>query len=135
MWPEGLAQYIREHQVPLPGQFTAHIAARLAELRGAETDEEWWAGLYPSGISLVRLVVEDGAPPISTERWLAVSALIMELQSARSAWPEGFAPRAIRIASYDGTEVAPGLLADVGRLTGTTQPGRRVQRLALAFIT
>jgi len=120
LWPEGLAHYVREHQVQLPGQFTAHIAARLGELRGAETDEEWWAGQYPSRVSVVRLVPEVGAPPISAERWQAVSAPILELQPARSVWPEGLPPRAIRIASYAGTEVAPGLLADVGRLTGTT---------------
>lgn len=118
LWPEGLAHYVREHQVQLPGQFTAHIAARLAELRRAETDMEWWVGQYPSRISVVRLVAEDGAPPISTERWQEVSALILEQQPARSVWREW--PPAIRIASYGGTEVAPGLLADVGRLTGTT---------------
>jgi hypothetical protein len=120
LWPEGLAHYVREHRVQLPGQFTAHIAARLTELRGAGTYEEWWAGLYASGITVVRLVAEDGAPPVSTERWPAVRALILELQPARSAWPEGFPPRAIQIASHGGTEVAPGLLAEVGRLTGTT---------------
>jgi hypothetical protein len=119
-WPEGLSHYVREHQVRLPRQFTAHVATRLAELRGAGTDEDWWAGQYPSEISLVRLVPEDGAPPISTERWPEVTALILELQPARSVWPEDLPPRAIRIASCGGTEVAPGLLAEVGRLTGTT---------------
>ena len=36
LWPEGLAHYIREHQVWLPRQFTTHVATRLAESRGAE---------------------------------------------------------------------------------------------------
>jgi hypothetical protein len=30
-WPEGLSHYVREHQVRLPRQFTAHVATRLAE--------------------------------------------------------------------------------------------------------
>ena len=46
--------------------------------------------------------------------------MILELQPARSVWPEDLPPRAIRIASCGEAEVAPGLLAEVGRLTGTT---------------
>jgi len=46
LWPEGLAHYVREHHVQLPGQFTTHIATRLAELRSARTDEEWWVSFF-----------------------------------------------------------------------------------------
>jgi hypothetical protein len=131
LWPEGLAHYVREHHLRLPGKFTAHVASRRAgppgtaaagkraDLRTAGTDEDWWTGEFSSGTWLVRLVAEDGAPPVSMDRWPEVTALILELQPARSAWPEGVPPRGIRIASCGGTEVAPGLLADVGRLAGT----------------
>ena len=64
---------------PVAAQFTMHVATRLAELRAAGTSEEW-CGQYSSGTCLVQLVTEDGAPPISMERWPAVTALICELQ-------------------------------------------------------
>jgi hypothetical protein len=43
LWPEGLAHYVREHHVRLPSRFTAHVTARLHELRNAEIDELWWS--------------------------------------------------------------------------------------------
>jgi len=46
LWPEGLAHYVREHDVWLPGQFTAHVATRLADLRAAGIDEKWWTSQF-----------------------------------------------------------------------------------------
>jgi hypothetical protein len=46
LWPEGLGHYIRAHDVWLPGQFTAHVAASLADLRAAGIDEEWWTSQF-----------------------------------------------------------------------------------------
>jgi len=66
-----------------------------------------------------RLVAAAGQPPISTENWLALRSLILELQPARSAALEGDPPRAIRIEGLGGTEVAPGLLTDLERLSMT----------------
>jgi hypothetical protein len=69
----------------------------------------------------IRFVVDEGAPPISLERWSSkVHMLILELQPAKSAHLEGNPPRAIRIESYGGINVAPGLLAQVERLTATS---------------
>jgi hypothetical protein len=59
------------------------------------------------GTCLVRLVTDDGAPPTSVGNWPEVAPLISDLQPARSAWPEGFPPRGIRIGSRGGTGVAP----------------------------
>jgi hypothetical protein len=69
----------------------------------------------------IRFVVDEGAPPISPQRWtIGVRMLILELQPAASAVLEGDPPRAIRIMSYGGVNVAPGLLAGVAHRTGTS---------------
>jgi hypothetical protein len=69
----------------------------------------------------VRLVADDGAPPIDLEQWEAARFWILELQPARSARLEGDPPRAIRIEAYgDAPDVAPALLAHVERLTKTS---------------
>jgi hypothetical protein len=69
----------------------------------------------------IRFVVDEGALPISPTRWKSrVQMLILELQPARSARLEGDPPRAILVESYGGINVAPGLLAQVERLTGTS---------------
>lgn len=69
----------------------------------------------------IRFVVDDGAPPILPERWtIGVKSLILEIQPAISARLEGEPPRAIRIESYGGVEVARGLLAQVEHRLGTS---------------
>lgn len=68
------------------------------------------------------LLVANGADAaISTERWAAVRSLILEFQPAGSVRLEGDPPRAIRIKAYgEIPDVAPGLLADIERLTKTS---------------
>ena len=68
----------------------------------------------------IRLIADDAAPPISLQRWPSVKMLLLGGQPARSAYPEGDPPRVIRVESYGGTDVAPGLLARLERLTGTS---------------
>jgi hypothetical protein len=69
----------------------------------------------------IHFVVDDGAPSILPERWTnGVKMLILEFQPAISAHLEGDPPRAIRIESYGGVEVARGLLAQVERRLGTS---------------
>lgn len=63
-----------------------------------------------------RLVADAGLPPISVENWQTLWSLIVHLQPARSAALEGDPPRAIRVEGLGGTEIAPGLLADLERL-------------------
>lgn len=67
-----------------------------------------------------RLVADAGRPPISIENWQALWSLILHLQPARSAALEGDPPRAIRVERLGGTEVAPGLLADLECLAMTS---------------
>ncbi len=45
IWPEGLAHYVSEHSVRLPGRFVEHVAERTAELGDAVVDDRWWRGL------------------------------------------------------------------------------------------
>lgn len=71
-------------------------------------------------MNVFRLVAGDNDPPISLDRWTAIQVLILELQPAPSAFPEGDPVRAIRIATYGGTGIAPGLLAQVERLAETS---------------
>ncbi len=66
-----------------------------------------------------RLVADATQPPISTEHWQALRSRILHLQPARSVTLEGDPPRAIRVEGFGGTEVAPGLLADLERLAMT----------------
>jgi hypothetical protein len=68
----------------------------------------------------LRLVADEASPPISLERWQAVKSHLLEIQPARRVSLEGDPPRAIRVESYAGIEVAPALLASVEQLTGTT---------------
>jgi hypothetical protein len=71
-----------------------------------------------TSVNITRLVSDT---PLSTGRWQAVQYLILELQPARSARLEGDPPYAIRIEAYgELAEVAPGLLAEVERLTMTS---------------
>jgi hypothetical protein len=74
----------------------------------------------PEQIHEFRLVADAAAPPISAERWPAARSLILEFQPARSVQLDGEPPRVIRIEAYGGTEVAPGLLAELQRLTMTS---------------
>lgn len=66
------------------------------------------------------LVADDGSPPISTEHWPRIQHRILHLQPATYVELEGDPPRAIRVRSIGGTEVAPGLLRDVARLASTS---------------
>src|SRR5215469_7143701 len=55
LWPEGLAHYIRDHNVRLPGSVVCHMLTRPADLEPRETDD-WWEkfnddeGLYVGGV-------------------------------------------------------------------------------------
>lgn len=42
IWPAGLVHYVDEHGVRRPDEFVQHAVARLAELEGAEVDDQWW---------------------------------------------------------------------------------------------
>jgi hypothetical protein len=69
----------------------------------------------------LRLVADEADPAISVERWNAVQWMILELQPARSVRLEGDPPRMIRVEAYgEIMEMAPGLLADIERLTKTS---------------
>jgi hypothetical protein len=66
-----------------------------------------------------RFVADTSGPPISTAEWQAMWSLIVHLQPARSATLEGDPPRAVVVEAFGGTQVAPGLLADLERLAMT----------------
>ena len=63
VWPEGLANYIHDHAVRLPGELVAHARQRLATVEGREAVPEWWLGA--TAATLVLLKVAFG--------WLAAS--------------------------------------------------------------
>ncbi|MFL6172915.1 MAG: hypothetical protein ACJ716_08480, partial [Marmoricola sp.] len=42
IWPEGLAHYVREHQVRLPRDFVAHVRARAELADDVTVDDSWW---------------------------------------------------------------------------------------------
>jgi hypothetical protein len=67
-----------------------------------------------------RFVADDGQAPISVESWQTMWSLIVHLQPARAATLEGDPPRAIRVESFGGNEVAAGLHADLERLAMTS---------------
>ncbi len=66
-----------------------------------------------------RLVADATRQPISIANWQTLRSMILHLQPARSATLEGDPPRAIRVEGFGGTEVAPGLLADLEHLAMT----------------
>jgi hypothetical protein len=74
----------------------------------------------PEDVHQFRLVANAGEPPISTANWQEMWSLIVHLQPARSATLDGDPPRAVLIHGFGGTEVAPGLLADLERLAMTS---------------
>ncbi len=79
--------------------------------------------LTPVGLEDIyefRLVADAARPTISIENWRTLQSLILHLQPARSATLEGDPPRAIRVEGFGGTEVAPGLLADLECLAMTS---------------
>ena len=76
--------------------------------------------MNPDAVFMVRLVADEPEPPISTANWQAMWSLIVHLQPARSATLVGDPPRDILVEALGGTEVAPGLLADLDRLAVTT---------------
>ena len=47
LWPEGLAHYVREHDVRLPDEFTEHVRRRKALNDSITVDETWWRGAAP----------------------------------------------------------------------------------------
>ena len=72
-------------------------------------------------VHVIRFDVDEDAPPITPERWTSnVRMLILEFQPAVSASLEGSPARAIRIESCSSVSVAPGLLAEVERLSATS---------------
>lgn len=44
LWPEGLAHYVEEHGVRLPGEFVAHVRAQALVMDDIEVDDSWWLG-------------------------------------------------------------------------------------------
>lgn len=42
VWPEGLAHYVYDHDIRLPGEFVEHALRRQRELEEAESSVEWW---------------------------------------------------------------------------------------------
>jgi hypothetical protein len=74
----------------------------------------------PDAVFMVRLVADESEPPISTANWQTMWSLIVHLQPARSATLLGDPPQDIVVEALGGTEVAPGLLADLDRLAMTT---------------
>jgi hypothetical protein len=65
------------------------------------------------------LVSDEAGGVISTDRWPAMQHRLLELQPARTVVLIGEPPNAIRVLGFGGTEVAPGLLADLELLAGT----------------
>ena len=48
VWPEGLAHYVEQHGVKLPGEFLEH-ARHVSETYGrARIDETWWLARGPT---------------------------------------------------------------------------------------
>jgi hypothetical protein len=45
LWPEGLAHYVEEHAVRLPGEFVAHMRTQALVMDDVEVDDSWWLGL------------------------------------------------------------------------------------------
>jgi hypothetical protein len=41
-WPEGLAHYVSDHSVRLPGEFVAHAVERLDSLESSSPSLDWW---------------------------------------------------------------------------------------------
>jgi len=41
-WPEGLAHYVSEHAVRLPGEVVAHAVQRLDSLEATSASLDWW---------------------------------------------------------------------------------------------
>jgi len=65
------------------------------------------------------LVPADGRSTIATERWDAIQHRLLHFQPAKQVSLLGDPPTAIRVIAFGGTEVAPGLLAEVSGLAGT----------------
>jgi len=47
IWPEGLAHYVREHQVRLPHEFVAHVRTRRELADEIVVDDAWWRTARP----------------------------------------------------------------------------------------
>ena len=65
------------------------------------------------------LVPEEPGGVISTDRWPAMQHRLLQFQPARSAVLIGDPPTALSVLAFGGTEVAPGLLADLELFAGT----------------
>lgn len=44
-WPDGLAHYLRDHDVRLSQVFVDHVNAQFDRLETPDTDTEWWRNL------------------------------------------------------------------------------------------
>ena len=44
-WPDGLAHYLRDHDVRLPQVFVDHVNAQFERLEVPDQDIEWWRTL------------------------------------------------------------------------------------------
>lgn len=42
VWPEGLLHYVVDHDVRLPTEFVAHVAAQTEAHESATHDDSWW---------------------------------------------------------------------------------------------
>lgn len=52
LWPQGLAHYVREHNVRLPDEFTEHVRRREALTDSITVDETWWRSAKPGRTAL-----------------------------------------------------------------------------------
>jgi hypothetical protein len=50
LWPSGLAHYVRDHQVRLPGEFVQHVERFTDQLEGAAVDDAWWHSFAANGL-------------------------------------------------------------------------------------
>jgi hypothetical protein len=65
------------------------------------------------------LVPDEPGGIISTDRWPVMQHRLLQFQPASSAVIIGDPATAIRVLGFGGTEVAPGLLADLELFAGT----------------
>ncbi|MEV0789403.1 hypothetical protein [Kribbella sp. NPDC050459] len=66
------------------------------------------------------LVSAGGALRITDVAWTKIQFHLSEFQPAKSVRLIGDPPSAIRVLAFGGTEVAPGLLAKIEELAGTS---------------
>jgi hypothetical protein len=95
VWPEGLVHYVREHQVPLPDEFTndARQAASESESIGTEVSRAFWLDWARALGAAVD--VSEPWQLVTREQlcWPEIVRILPELQQElRAEHPLAFAP-------------------------------------------